>query len=722
MSLLASAAAVSLLVALPAIAEAAEGDVETIIVTAQRRAERLQDVPITVTNISNEQLTSAGTQNLSDIAKLTPALRFDNLGVWAQPTIRGVGTELVQVGGASNVGIYVDGFYEPNPAEYDFQLINTEGIEVLKGPQGTLFGRNTTGGAILVTTTAPSKDTHAVAEASYGSYNALKFEGYGTTGLSDKVAMDVGVIYSRGDGYLKNIVDNSDTVGAYKKWSVRTGLKADLTDRFSVLLRYQHSSNNDPMGNLANAYVQNGQPLLYTANFPGVIVATKPSEVAFGPNDPQSFKAHSNAAQLTATADFDFATLTSYTQYRKDFSVAFQDLGHSSIPTVYLEEIIPNRTFTQEFLLTSKPGSRLQWTAGAFYFNNYDEINVGFGLFGAPLDFTNGGNGVTVKSYAGFYDATYQVTDQLFVTAGLRVSHDEDDKPFWNIPGPNGTQVRNYIPALKTNKVTPRVVLRYAVDSNSSVYASFTQGYKAPIYNVGGHSTVPIKAENISAYEVGYKQASQRFSFDLAAYYYDYKNLQLASYVTVGNTAFSVITNAGTSQIYGAEGHLNYEILDGFDVDAGAAYTHARYKHYVGSPTYPQCLVAACGASFGLFGVGGTSQDSSGLPMLRSPDFTATLGIRYTTELAGGKLALSSNLYYTSKIYFDSSDETSQTGYATLGLRGEWTNPSDRYTVAVYGNNVTGKRYLTQALLQTFGIGAVWGPPATFGGSVRVKF
>src|SRR5258706_9806618 len=141
----------------PVYAESAETitNLSEVVVTAQRREERAVDVPITITSISAEQLAAANITQISDIASVTPALRFDRENTWVQPTIRGVGTALVTSGGGANVGIYVDGFYSPNPLAAEFELLNVTGIQVLKGPQGTLFGRNTTGGAILVSTARP---------------------------------------------------------------------------------------------------------------------------------------------------------------------------------------------------------------------------------------------------------------------------------------------------------------------------------------------------------------------------------------------------------------------------------------------------------------------------------------------------------------------------------------------------------------------------------------
>ena len=218
------------------------GSLEEVVVTAQRRQENAVDVPISITALSQAQLETANVQSLGDIQKLTPALRFDYQTGFAQPTIRGIGTGITTSGGGSNVGIYVDGFYSPNPLASDFQLLEVTSIDVLKGPQGTLFGHNTTGGAIVVTTADPTVDPHAEAKVSYGRFASQKYQAYATGGYGI-VSADVEGVYSKGSNFMTNIVDDDSHVGAYENWTVRTGLKFQFTDGLSLLLRYTHSDH-----------------------------------------------------------------------------------------------------------------------------------------------------------------------------------------------------------------------------------------------------------------------------------------------------------------------------------------------------------------------------------------------------------------------------------------------------------------------------------------------
>ena len=181
-----------------------------------------------------------------------------------------------------------------------------------------------------------------------------------------------------------------------------------------------------------------------------------------------------------------------------------------------------------------------------------------------------------------------------------------------------------------------------------------------------------------------------------------------------------LVRNAANSRIYGAEAEVRYTIGGGLEVNGGVAYNNAKYRNFPNSQTFTQCLnFAACGANFGLFPI--STSDSSGFHMQMAPEFTANFSPTYAFALAGGEVRLSANLYYSSDFYLDTSQQFRQPSYATLDLRAEWTDPSKRFTFAVYGGNVTDTRYLLQVGPNNFGIGALWSAPATYGGSIRAK-
>lgn len=688
---------------------------EEVVVTAQRRSELQRDVPIAITSLSSEQLETANVVKLGDLGKVTPSLRFDYVGAFAQPTIRGVGSSLATSGSGANVGIYIDGFYSPNPLAANFDLLNVQNIQVLKGPQGTLFGRNTTGGAILVTTAKPSDDSRAVVDLSYGRFNTQRYQAYATTGISDSVAVDIEGLYTEGDGFQRSVVTGSNQ-GRYENWSVRTGLAFEPTDRLSFLLRYKHERVDDPTTLVTNAYRQNGIPLTIGNIIPGTMNPTKWNEYAV--SERIGFKYDSDLVQLTAALDLEGATLTSYTQYRRDKSETLQDLDQSSAPVFDILLPVLARTVTQEFLVNSDSDHPLTWTAGLFFFDYSDRWgDSSFSASNGPF-MTFAKSSTVTRSYAAFIDATYALTDDLFLTAGVRYSHDQvRDAYFINYLNP--PLGRFDLPTERTDRVTPRVVLRYKPTEVSSVYVSFTQGYKAPIINVGGGQLegIDVEAEEIDSYEVGYKYEDGGLSLGVSAYYYDYKNLQVSSYR--GTSA--LINNAASSRVYGVEGEVRYRI-GALELNAGGAWTDAKFRSYEEAPGYFQCLdPATCGAEFGQFLI--VPVDAGGFRMQRAPEFTGNMGVRYTIDgVAEGALALSANVYHSSKFFFDPANQFPQDAHTLVSLRAEWTAPSDKFTLAVYGDNVTGTRYRTQAFAGQFGVGSTWGYPATYGVQARLRY
>jgi iron complex outermembrane receptor protein len=589
----------------------------------------------------------------------------------------------------------------------DSELFNVDSIQVLKGPQGTLFGRNTVAGAVQINTPQPGATSRGFVDASYGSYNAQKYQGYVTTGLTDRIAVDLGGSVSRGDGFITNIFTHDDHFAEYRNWTIRTGLKVDVSDALSFLFRYEHVDINDPQGNATNPLVADGQVLAFGAYLPGAVVTTRPHEISI----PAKLEMHSklDAYQLTGTWELGAGTLKSYSQYRSDNTPVLQNsYDFASIPVLKLGIPDLQNTITQELLFTSKSGTRLDWTVGAFYYDSSETYrNITQSLFGGPATFY-ASTGADDRSTAVYGDATYRLMDNLFLTGGVRYTRDQNRDAFWEL-----VSGRTTLPTLTTNRVTPRAVIRYALNDESSVYASYSRGYKAAIYNTGAFSSVPIKPESISAAEIGYKFAAHDLSLDLSYFHYRYTNEQLSSQEFIDGVTQTIITNAASSTMYGVDASLDYRIVSGLSLNVGAEWLHARYQDFPNSPGF------TLGADHLL---ASTTVDAGGFQMQRAPNFTASAGATYSSAVAKGVLALSSNVYYTSKFYFDTSGQLPQDSYTTLGVRAAWTSPGERYEIAVGGNNVTNEKYHSAAWQIIFGAGGVWAPPATYYGSIHVKF
>ena len=366
------------------------------------------------------------------------------------------------------------------------------------------------------------------------------------------------------------------------------------------------------------------------------------------------------------------------------------------------------------------------WTAGLFYFENEDTYETYIDNAGG-LRF--GGSSAPTYSYAAFADGTYELFDDFFVTAGLRYARDEVRDAYYN---QRFIVTPVYADDYSKDTITPRLVFRYKPSVETSIYASYSKGYKAGVIDVGGESTRRVSPEDIDAFELGFKYGDGRLSFEAAAFYYDYKDLQ----VSIFTDAAAQILNAAKSEIYGLDGQVNYRFSDNFSVFAGGTYVHARYKKFGfvengvvnGAPLYASCPSPATPKYAGTCTAGqiyyvNTDTILEDVRMQRVPEFTGNIGARYTTALAGGELALSGNLYYTSDFFFSpSGTQFYQGDYEVLSLRGQWTDPTDHMTLAVFGDNVTNSRYRTQVQYNNFGIGATYSQPVTYGVELGIRF
>jgi len=683
-----------------------------IIVTAQRRSERLQDVPITITSLSADRLVNAGVNTVDQLTQMVPAFRVDNSGIYAQPSIRGVGTAVAGPGTGSAVGIYIDGFYMDSPLTTDFNFLNVSNVQVLKGPQGTLFGRNTTAGAVLVTTSEPSTTPAISGKVSYARYNSLDSEAYGTMGFTDRIAGDLAVLYGRGDGFQTDIVTGSNDVGRYHNVSVRPGLKIELNDAGtdSLLLRFSHMEVNDPILTLGSAY----QGMTIASLFPGTPIAVRRGEASL--ND-FGFNAKVEGIYLTGRFDLGFANLTSYSMYRHEIVREGGDFDASPLHIFEQNFLSTDINITQEVDLNSKPGGPWSWVTGLYFYRERSAWpNFYTSLFGAPpADIWNTQN--TITSYSAFADTSYEVLPQLFLTAGLRYNH-ESNRDFYNLHVPDAmtAQPTGFYPASDDwNSVTPRAVIRYELDRSSSVYGSYTQGFKSGLLNANGLTTQPVAPEKINAFEVGYKLANGPTQFSASTFYYDYKDLQVASY----NGTLSVLTNAAKSKIYGAELDFSTRVLDHLTFAANGAYTHATYDRYLGAPRYSRD-VDPTSPSFGLFLA--VPSDVSGNTVQRTPKISGNVSLGYSSTVFRGLLDLNANYAYQTKMYFDPANQFAQRGYGLLNLRAAWTEPSGHWSFSLFGNNVTDTNYLRAIFESPFSIQQYYGEPATYGVSVSFKY
>lgn len=686
-----------------------ENDESEIVVTAERRAANPVDVPIALVAASPRDLANAGVTNVRELEQIVPGLRMNATGEQAQPSIRGVGALVASPGASANVAQYLDGFYQPSASIANLDLSDIESVQVLKGPQGTLYGRNATGGAILISTRNPAFEATADVSASYASFNYFKATAFATAPLvADKLAASVSLLYDHGNGYIKNITTGKSGNTRESK-AIRGKLLWKPSENISFLLGGSYADVDDPTPYASSIY--KGRTL--AALFPGAVFSSKANRTAVPASAMPRARFKIKNVNLTATVDMNFATLTSYTSgqwVKGDVGYAFDGSSQAGI-SIPDDTYFPlrNKTYQQEFDLTSNGDGKLKWTLGAFFFRYDFTQDIGIGLppkIASPL--VNGN--VDTRAIAFFGEATYEILPKLFLTGGVRYSKDKATQKFIF-----------YTPALfvgppikaKFSRTTKRAVLRYQLDEDQSIYASYSEGFKPGIFNVLGGQVEPADSENIKAYEIGYKGRLGRLRLDTAAFYYDYTDLQVNTYDTIAGIAVPVVLNAGGAEIYGAEASLRYDVTNDLTASVGVAYVHSKYTDFNPAPRYLFSPTTAITV---------VPDNATGNKVVGSPELAATVALNYRRTMSYGIIGLNANLAYQSSVNFDPFGDTRQGRYAVLNLRASWDSPDRSWGIAVFGRNVTDTKYLWKVNSYAAGINAIYGPPATVGVEVKYHF
>jgi len=694
-------------IAHPPAADEASG-VGDIVVTAQRRNQRLVDVPISVTVATEEQLSRAAITTSNDLVLVTPGLRMEMNGPWVEPSIRGITSTAVTPGSEQNVAMYIDGVYQPNAQASSFSLADVKSIETLKGPQGTLFGRNATGGAILVNTLAPSFTPTGKISASYGRFHDATIQGYISAPLaSDKLAFSVSASHVSSGRWLTNLLASpygSNKAGRINDDLVRAKLLWKPSESVEVALTGFYSERSD---DVVNAWtVLNGNTALRQF---GILTGTHPYETAAEFSNEIITKSHGGS--LVVSVDTSIGNIKSTTAITQ-FDMYLQTDGDAS-PASIQEFVIhlPNRSISQEVLLNSDAIDRVHLVAGAFgYF-----AKAGYGppplevISGNQIVFTNEWKTKTT-SYAVFADATFQAADRLTLIGGLRYTHEQRTFNDLN-PGANSsTRTATF------NNVTPRASIRYELSPNANIYFTFSQGFKSGQWDRKSTGVaVPVNPEKITAYEVGFKTATSHWALSAASYYYKYSNLQNQ---LLDEFSQVYLVNAGSAKLYGGEVSLTAELTPEISISAQGAYMHGEYTDY------RDAVILLPNTNSGGALIGGNTpvlRDLTGFTLKRTPSFTANLAVSYLKEFKGGTLNLSTNMYYTSSFGIEDSLRIKQPAYVQLNATASWRLKSG-IEIGVYGRNLTERRVFLQTDLTPLGDFVGYQEPRNYGVKVSYDF
>ena len=680
----------------PSPAPQTASDSGDIVVTAQRREERLRDVPISITALSSEALETNNIDSARDLSLVTPGLNYSVQGIYAQPTIRGIGTLVTTPGADANVSLYIDGVYQPNQVGNALEFNNVERIEVLKGPQGTLFGRNSTGGAIRIITSDPDLvDAGLKGGLSYGRFNAVKATVYASLPLSDTLAVNVSGLYRHDDGFVTNLF-NGHELSTVSTRAVRGKILWQPTDNLEIVLGANYAYTRD---NTGYSYRPLGGNNAFIG--PNFVVPASRYEVVL--NDDPVSGATVKDANLRISWDVGGGTISSITSIQKAQPSVYSDTDGSPTGPPGRDYNINNKTFAEDLNYTSDLDGPFNWTMGAFFYDDKSELFLKSG----PVVVSGY---VKTRAVAVYGEANVDFTDRVHLIAGLRYS-DERKHAVGGTGGPPLVDTTE-----KWDSFTPRVSLRYDLSNSTNIYASFSRGFKTGNFNLPSLTPVPVDPEEVTAYEVGLKRSGGGFTFNIGAYYYDYKNIQVQIANQVGNVAVTVLQNAASAEIYGFDFDTSYQVNDNLTLFGGLAYNHARYVDFTDASVFNPIIIN--GEPRGNVQV---AEDASGNHLIRSPDFTFNLGGTLTIPVGAGAIEISPLVSHNGGFYWDPGERIRQPAHTLVNGRITWRPDDDRYSISLWGENLLNEVYLMHASPSASGNNGSYALPVTFGVSLDFK-
>ncbi|WP_339706394.1 TonB-dependent receptor [uncultured Sphingosinicella sp.] len=729
--------------------EVSTDQLQEIVVTANKRSENLQKVPIAISAVTAEQLANSGINSTAEIAQVVPGLVIQNSMNGTQAHLRGVGTTAIPAGTENSIATYIDGVYILSLSGAMMQLNSIEQVEVLKGPQGTLFGRNATGGVINVRTRDPDQEFGGSGEIRYGNYDTVSGQLYLTGGLSTNLAMDVAGYFSiQGDGWGKNLFNGRDA-NKMNEYAGRTKVLFTPGDRdeFRFAMDYSRSKGStynsfSPVGGRPTQYGPGATTAADRPDLAGAVESGALAPIAVV-GDPYIFQGgfydidlyshprflfKHGGASLQWDHDFDAIRLTSITAYRK----ATKDQYWSSQPVPafvasagwYQKE----SQFSQELQLGSDQSSVVQWVAGLYYLKgkaSYDPFIIeGTSLL--PLQQLRFLAFTEVESGAAFGQATVPLGENTNLTGGLRYTIEKrsitgqteaDFIPALELP----TAISGVTDADKTfRKLTWRLALDHQLASNLLVYASYNRGFKSGIYNTippGGPGAQPVNPEVLDAYEVGIKTdlLDRHLRVNVAGFYYDYSDLQ----VTVFDNVAAVIQNGAKAEIYGLDLDVVARIDDHLNLSAGLNWTHSKFKSYPNAIFLVPQPVSAGGGNAPVSG----SARGNELPY--APDLSISASVDYSVPVGDGEARFNLNYSYNDGWFAGPDNILRQPSYHLMNGQINYTLPGGAVTVGAWAKNIFKEKYYVFLSAGNnpggYDEGLV-GAPRTYGVSLGYKF
>ncbi|MEJ7935386.1 TonB-dependent receptor [Sphingobium sp. AN558] len=721
----------------PAQGSEATSGAADIVVTAQRRSEKLQDTPIAVTAVTADTVQKLGLAKISDIATVTPGANFTVSAGFFSPNIRGLGVAFTAAGLESPVAVYEDGAYLTNTVGVNELLDNFDisSIQVLRGPQGTLYGRNSSAGVIIINSADPTDKFEGRVRGEIGNIDHQQLDAVINLPLGQDLALRASAGYKHNGGFIHNVTTNSDN-GWEKNYHVRAKLRWN-PENVDIILGGEYYD-------LSSTVTRTGTLGLKDSTCLGCVIAPAAIDTTLGfyEQQNQSYAPHARTkfygANLKMNFDFGNFDLTSTTTYRHQ-STRHNGGDTDMTPLLLFEYVgadVGGKTFSQDFQVASKLDGRFQYLFGVSYLNDKRHFRAAFitsTSLPALSDSTTDGflNEGSTNSYAAFLEAYYKLTDEIKVTVGGRYTYDERGMKGSAYGFPWGVDLRTTQRAF-----TPRFVLAWD-NGPTNIYYSFTRGFKAGGFNDSQLvPTPPVQPEKISSHEIGIKQSmlDNRVHLNAAAFYFKNKGLQAQTLrdVTQGGS----VTQSANLENYGIEVEAQILPTDGLTFGITGAWQHPRYKPFDG------VIGLACVSGFGMANCdpNRTNPDGSPNPNYdpvtnltgtappQAPSWSGSFSANYEFAVGAWAASLSGLATYRSSINFQPG-AGGDLRYDRDGKRflanasGYISPPGMDLRIGFYVNNLFDKKYVTRRqTLVPFGTSYNAGMPRTYGLRMEYSF
>jgi iron complex outermembrane receptor protein len=716
------------LLALSVAAVAQDTALEEVVVTASKRSLALEDLAGSANVLGADKLGPGGIQEVRDMQVDVPNLSLGDQFGFARVFMRGVGMTSIDIGGEGAVAFLQDGAIVPRPAAQLMGMFDLAQVEVLRGPQGTLYGRGATAGAINMVTQKPSDEPGGYVNLTVGNYGLTQLEGAVDARLSDSVLVRLAGSMDKREGYGENLFNGQDINDRNAK-ALRATFAYDAGGKLTGVLSAQIYSEDDQ--NYAFNYLGPSAGTSLPVPLAVPILGGKTVGMAGGDfqdiNSDQEAINDRDGSMINLTLDYAFddeTSVKSITSLQTLNRFLRDDLDSTDANLFgqnnYTEE---SDSLSQEFILNYS-GSSIDVVAGVMYFKEdlFGEVRVPLtnlcallapAACGTPVgDFLNSGNylqdgDVDIEAWGAYAEATYALNDQWRIIAGLRYNYEERTGTGSFIFDAIGLDV----PTNQTeswNDVTPRVTVQYQASDTMMMYATYTEAFKSGVINTGSVSP-PLDPETVDAFEVGIKgsNADSTLRYSLAGFFYDYQDLQI-SFVDETSTVSTI--NAAEAENYGLELELDAELGSGFALDMYVTYLSAEYQEFFN----------------GDYANGFAIADLSGNTLPNAPEYTAKLGISWTGELGGGVVRARGEVYHQDDVYFTewNRPDAFQEAYQQYNASIEYVR--DDWSLTVWGRNLSDENIIsnniiTAPLYDSLRVGALL-PPRTVGATIGLQF